>query len=976
MKSHSKEFLELTSQAGEMGKLIQDVDWSQTKVGSFEQWPQSLKTALSICLGSKFPMVVWWGKDLTLFYNDAYIPLIGIKHPMFLGRTAPEQLSEIWHALDPLVQQVLQTGLATWSENMLLFMERKDFLEEAYFTFSYGPIRDESGAVGGILIPCQESTERILSERRLHTLHLLSSLKLTNINEISKLVMEVLSQNTKDIPFALFYYRDLEGGPYRLIASTGLNPTERAAPQCVVEGSVSKSPWFFSGLDSKTQIQVNSLRTQVFDELPQQPYEEKPDSACIISLTLPGQTTPLGAMVLGQSPRLKFDKKYQEFFELVCRHISTHVCNILVLEEEKKRAAHLAEIDRLKTDFFSNVSHEFRTPLTLMLGPLEDLLSKSGVPQSIHNELDTIHRNGLRLLKLVNTLLDFSRIEAHRMQAHYEPLDLSTTTSYLASAFDSAVHRAGMKLRIDCPKLTEKVYVDKDMWEKIVLNLLSNAFKFTLKGEIKISQYVHTNRLELKVSDTGVGIPKDELSKLFQRFHRVQGTHGRSHEGSGIGLALVKELVELHGGQISVESEVGVGTTFCVSIPLGFAHLPKDRVSHETGAWNKSSKISEAFVGELTHWLPKVNNEETKHETKIENKNRKKILLVDDNEDMRHYVSKLLSDEYDVDLAIHGAEALAYLENTTPDLVLSDVMMPVMDGKELLQNIRAHPKFKSLPVILLSARAGEAAKVGGIDMGSDDYLVKPFSALELLARIRTQLKLADMRALMIRDLETVNQELQAFSYSVSHDLRAPLRAISGFVQILNEDYGKEFSPDSLNYFHRIEQAAERMVKLIEALLDLSRYSRSPVMKQDIDMSDLVLQSISELRAIEPSREVEVIIPSDVTAFGDPHLIRVVLDNFIRNAWKYSKNSTPCRIEFGMEMNDKGTFYFIKDNGVGFDMAHASRLFRPFERLHSPSDFEGTGIGLATCQRIIHRHGGEIWVEAKPGLEAKFCFNLG
>ena len=272
-----------------------------------------------------------------------------------------------------------------------------------------------------------------------------------------------------------------------------------------------------------------------------------------------------------------------------------------MVETEKRRADMLAALDRAKTDFFSNVSHEFRTPLTLMLGPIDEALAEPGA--ALQGEsLETVQRNALRLLKLVNTLLDFSRMEAGRVRASFEPVDLAVLTADLASAFRSAMERGGLRFDVDCPPLAEPVYVDHDMWEKIVLNLISNAFKFTFAGNITVSLRQLDGAARLTVSDTGVGIPQAELPLLFERFHRIEGQRSRTHEGSGIGLALVQELVKLHAGSITVASELDRGTTFTVSVPLGNAHLPSDRLA--ASVLPSTSVGPEAFVQEALRWLP------------------------------------------------------------------------------------------------------------------------------------------------------------------------------------------------------------------------------------------------------------------------------------------------------------------------------------------------------------------------------------
>ena len=305
---------------------------------------------------------------------------------------------------------------------------------------------------------------------------------------------------------------------------------------------------------------------------------------------------------MGISPRRPFDDGYRGFFDLIARQFAAAISDAQAYETERARAESLAEVDRAKTAFFSNVSHEFRTPLTLLLGPLEDALQKPAA--GLQGEsLDSAHRNALRLLRLVNTLLDFSRIEAGRVQAHYVPTDLAAATQELASVFQSAMARAGLRFVIRCEALSQPVFVDHEMWEKIVLNLLSNAFKYTFDGEIRVELAATEAAAQLIVADTGTGIPPEALPQLFDRFYRVPGASGRTHEGSGIGLSLVHELVKLHGGSIEVDSKVGQGSAFRVNIPWGSAHLPRALVA-AGAAHSRSPSSARAFIEEAQRWLP------------------------------------------------------------------------------------------------------------------------------------------------------------------------------------------------------------------------------------------------------------------------------------------------------------------------------------------------------------------------------------
>jgi PAS domain S-box-containing protein len=442
--------------------------------------------------------------------------------------------------------------------------------------------------------------------------------------------------------------------------------------------------------------------------------------------------------------------------------------------EIARQRAELAELDKLKTQFFANISHEFRTPLTLMMGPLEDAMAeKEGLSASNRERLEVAHRNSLRLLKLVNTLLDFSRIEAGRIQASYEPTDLAILTTELASVFRSAIERAGMRLLVDCPALPEKVYVDREMWEKVLLNLLSNAFKFTLEGEIEVSLRLVDSAVEMKVRDTGTGVPATEIPRLFERFHRVKGARGRSYEGSGIGLALVQELVKLHGGNVHVQSEADRGSTFTVTIPLGKDHLPAGRIG-SARTMGSTGLGGEVYVQEALRWLPETQDAEegiqiaplfsppdTLSHSAKECEQPSRILVADDNADMRDYVQRLLSKQYEIVAVADGESALKSARERHPDLILSDIMMPRLDGFELLRTVRADRELKSIPVILLSARAGEESRVEGLEAGADDYLVKPFSARELLARVGSHIAMAKIRREAADQFRTLSERLDA-----------------------------------------------------------------------------------------------------------------------------------------------------------------------------------------------------------------------
>ncbi len=747
---------------GEMGALMRSIDWSQTPMGAVEIWPQSLRTAISIMLASRFAMVVAWGPEFRFFYNDRYRPVLGAsKHPGALGAPAQEIFPEAWPFIGPLFESTRQ-GESVALDDVLIPLDRYGYLENCYFTLSYSPIRAESGGVGGMLAVVAETTERVEGERRLSTLRELAQRPTgaRTVEEACKSVAEALGENPIDAPFSLFYLVDPDGDCARLAAAAGLPGGTGASLTTIDLTNDAADGWPLASVARSRKARVVEELALRFGDLPGGPYPEPTHTAVVTPMMRPGQKHLDGLIVFGVSPRRALDERYMTFIELATDQTLTAIRNARAYEDERKRAEALAEIDRAKTAFFSNVSHEFRTPLTLMLGPLEDTLAQSdGLPTAARERLEVAHRNSMRLLKLVNTLLDFSRIEAGRTQAAYEPTDLAAFTAELASVFRSAIERAGLRFLVNCPSLEELVYVDREMWEKVVLNLLSNAFKFTFEGEIEVSLREAGEMVELAVRDSGTGIPAAELPHVFERFHRVKGARGRTYEGSGIGLALVQELVKLHSGAVRVESGVDRGSTFIVTIPRGSAHLPADRI----GAMRKQVLQGEAYVEEALRWLPDSNfglpildfgltasdatSPEDNHqadESKIQNP-KSKILLADDNADMREYVRRLLSQEYEVIAVNDGAAALRAAREHTPDLVLTDVMMPGLDGFGLLRELRADERLKAIPVIMLSARAGEESRIEGLAEGADDYLVKPFSARELLARVESHLKLQRVR---------------------------------------------------------------------------------------------------------------------------------------------------------------------------------------------------------------------------------------
>ena len=655
-----------------------------------------------------------------------------------------------------MLTSVLVRGEAVRADDLLLVLNRNGYPEECYFTFSYSPIVDETGGVAGIFTPVHETTERVINERRLKTLSMLAQRRAersTNAESACHELGLALSRNPIDLPFTAIYLFEGESGrAQRCTVSTEAG--EALAP-LRVDANAAWPPveTILSG-----KMAVVSTEFLPDEQVPLGHWGLPAQELAVIPLKQAGSDRPKGFLLAAMNARKRLDESYMSFLSLVGEHLSGGIADAEAFEQERKRAEALAEIDRAKTVFFSNVSHEFRTPLTLMAGPIQELLEEDTLPEGARERLELAQRNTLRLQKLVNNLLDFSRIEAGREQGHFEPVDLAALTQDLVSSFRSAFERAGLTLEFRATPYLPLVYVDRDMWEKIVLNLVSNAFKFTLRGDVRVELSPAGESVEMAVTDTGTGIPAAELPKIFKRFERVEGAAGRSFEGTGIGLALVQELVKIHGGKITVESRGRLGKPIHgfdsdrVFAPERCAAEAPRRECHDIGDGRMPTSMRRCGG------LAKQNDAETSAismtadgealiSPELESAvSRNRVLVADDNADMRQYLHRLLKEFYEVETVSNGAEALDAIRRQMPDLVLSDVMMPVMDGMALLSSIREDPIMASMPVILLSARAGEEAQVEGLDTGADDYLIKPFSARELIARVSAALKIAQLRA--------------------------------------------------------------------------------------------------------------------------------------------------------------------------------------------------------------------------------------
>ncbi|NOK18100.1 ATP-binding protein [Corallococcus carmarthensis] len=987
-------WLEALRGGSEMGRLILERDWSGTPLGPIASWPRTLRTVVGMCLTTRFPMFIYWGPERVQLYNDAGIPIMGAKHPHHALAPLREVFPELWPHLGPLFEELERTKQANWAESQSLPILRNGSDEEAYFTWSYTPVLDDDGTVVGFYTPAMETTGQVVGQRRLRTLHTLSERAsgAASVEEACRAGLSAMAENLADLPFTWLYVTDADGAHATLVGSTGMGALGASVPV-----SLDLRPVHAGGLLAPVAGTRQPGRVEDVNgwlgARPAPGAASTPRPALVLPLPHAEGDRTLGFLVAGLSPVQSLAGEYRGFLELVAGALATAASSARARQEALERMEKLAALDRAKTAFFSNVSHEFRTPLTLMVGPVEDALSDAAEPLGPRQaeRLSLVQRNASRLLKLVNTLLDFTRTEAGRVRAAFQPTDLSAFTAELVSHFESIAKRAQLTLTLDLAPLPEPVWVDREMWEKIVFNLLSNAMKFTFEGGVHVRLHAEEGEARLTVRDTGSGIPAGELPHIFERFHRVENARSRSHEGSGIGLSLVQELAKLHGGTVAVKSVVGEGTTFCVAVPLGHGHLPHEqRVSSGRDAARASIESAFPYVEEIRGWLgasPAPDAPEfAPHGTGVGSPRlpfaSARVLVVDDNADLRTYISGLLAGQVAVETAEDGLAALQAIRERPPDLVLSDVMMPRLGGFGLLRELRADPRLRAIPFILLSARAGEEASVEGLEAGADDYLVKPFSARELTARVRTQLEMARVRREVaeLSAREVVLQEAvrarDEFLSVVSHELKTPLAGFRLQLDLMERGLGPEAHSRLGERLLLTRRQVHRLATVVETLLDVSQLSSGPLSLkvEDVDFAALVAAEVGQLRE-ELAREgceVTLRIAAPVQGRFDRARLELVVQGLLSNALKYGPGKP---VEIHVEQEGSCARLTVVDHGMGVRPEDRERIWQRFERAVSVRNFGGLGLGLWIARQVVEAHGGSVGVSETPGGGATFTVTL-
>ncbi|RIB01091.1 hypothetical protein C2G38_2256356 [Gigaspora rosea] len=868
-------------------KMVYEYDWSSTVLGPINSWDPALKNALH---GIQF-----------------------LKRNLPLGKPLRETWPEVLDVLTSQFESVRLSGKGIFFNEFCYVVERDGYTEDAFLKHTFSPVFQSDGSFCAIFFLGQEITQNVLSARRLKILGEFSRRisEVASLGNACQIITKVLSNNNADIPYALIYFVDHKsdfGYSNARLMSTTFDYDDKTGwkfpdylPETLEIIDLAKD----ANKIYDTYIELKRYNaTYSFLKCDSWPISLllkegghikvllKDDSQAVLLTTKifirEGQELS-AILICGINPRCTLDEKYMEFLKLTVSHMNTFLLHAKTVEEEKMRSKVLADLNRQKVSFFQGLSHELKTPLTLMLSPLDDIITICSKEASMMSHLQLIRRNSHRLLKLINSLLQFSNIEANKLKVDYRETNITEFTQELVSNFKNMAETLGLEYVIDIPSsdkfnqaMGDKIYLDHDMYETIVFNLCSNALKHTWKGRVTIRLYLdhkdNKKMVVLEISDTGVGIPEKALPNLFQRFYRVESQNSRSHEGTGIGLALVKELITYHGGDITVTSVVNQGTTFKCWFPIGHEHLSANQITNQINFENPIASDRELYnnrqlyLEESSQWIinntREVQNEiidklsiddqdmdvdkiladdVMSHDSTV-NAKKYQILLVDDNNDMRDFLADLLK-EFDVFRACDGQDAIRVLKKLKklPDLILSDVMMPNINGYELLDLLRSNVKTQLIPVILLSARASENSKVEGLDKGADDYLVKPFSAQELLTRIRTNIELSILRR-KISFQRSKQEETKQLLLSISNKILSGLDLNETLLNIVKEIHHR--LPTERIFIVKNDQSGFKNNKIIALYEDEKNIT--PMTNQSIKFNDGIKDKSQTLTNLQKS----------------------------------------------------------------------------------------------------------------------------
>ncbi len=929
--------------AGEMAERYASFDWSGTPLGAPALWPESLRTTVATVLRGRFPMCLEWGDSFVLIYNDAYIDILGAKHPA-LALPVSEVFPEIWDAVAEHHLAVLHGGGSQYQEDVPFVIERGVGLEEQYFTFSWSHVAPgpTDTSPGGILSLLSARTREVVGARRLAVLNLLTNRASGQVEPRAAVsgCLEVLSGGASDLVYGGFYAID-DLGDITAGDSFGVPPSRLPAD--------GEAP----------QVVIDCARTAVTTI---DAAGDGSDIPALVALPIRARDRVAGTLLLAPHPLRPLDLEHRQWLGLVAEQVGRMLSLATARSDEQARLSALAEIDAAKSDFLSNVSHEFRTPLTLLTGPLEDALATPSAGLS-RAQMEVMHNSGRRLLRLVDALMDVARMDVEPREARIAPVDLTTLTHDLALPFELVATRAGLMLTTALDEIGV-VASDPELWECIVINLVANAIKYTPAGLVEITLVLEEDEVVLRVSDSGVGIEASQHQRIFERFHRVLGPDAKTIEGTGLGLSLVADAARTLGGAVSVTSETASGSTFTVRVPLRHASPDELPITHSiegatTLARDLASVLPPSAIGSATG--------DSESTTPKRDDSLPVILVVDDNAAMRDRVAHVLAPLGRVIACGDGVEALETISSRQIDLVVTDVAMPRLDGLALVERLRADERNAAVPVVVLSARAGAAAATSALELGADDYVVKPFASADLLARCRSTLALARLR--VDRASASARDSVLA---GVSHEMQTPLSVIMTALELLALP-----DTDAGTRAEAARRAAARvriLDRLVRQFLDWSRITTgSPIvaLRAPTTLAELLTQVVAD----HPRAEVNDLGPHGPALVScDVRRTEQILHTLLTHATRSPDSKVEVEVAEARDARGavEGYDVLVRDDGPPIDEHALRALVTPV----TLSDTPGTGaIGLAVSRAAARAQGGDLTVESTDQHGSIFVLRL-
>ena len=1017
----------LTS-GGEMGKLIRVMDWSRTPVGPIELWPQSLKTAVNILLNSRHPMFIWWGRELTNIYNDAHMPMLGARHPQALGRSAPNVWADVWPVVGPQAEVVMRECRATCNESILLVMERHGYTEEAYFTFSYSPAPDDAGSVGGVFCAVTENTARVLDERRLKTLRDLGERSLAEaktVEQACRVAAVTLADNLHDFPFALIYLLDEDGKRARLCETVNLPAGTKASPATVTVGS-GDDGWNFSRVIETSQSQIVEDLEKRFGRLPAGPWaDDWAKRALALPLAKTGaQELPAGFLVAGTSPRLAFNDDYRSFLDLAAGQIAKAISNARAYEEERKRAEALAEIDRAKTVRLSNVSHEFRTPLTLQaedaIGQLASIVESSDdaiVSKDLNGVIMSWNKGAEKLFgyaaeevigKSLMILIPPDRadeetriLESVRRGEkidHYETVrrrkdgalvKISLTVSPIRDKEGAVIGASKIARDINERKQVEQALAESARQQRALYLLADHLHRAQSLDDVynaaldAILDALQCDRASILLFDDAGVMRFAGWRDLSEGYRKAVEGHSpwKPDEKYPEPICLNDvDVAEIDDSLKAVVKAEGIGAVAFIPLVSRGKLIGKFMTYFNAPHVISDDEIalSLTIARQLAFGIERKRGEELLWQKAAQ--------------------LTLITNTAPVFMAHCDAQARFKFVNKpyaerfglTPEDCIGKRFSEVV-GAEAYESLRQYIEVAlsgepvdfevEVPYAAIGRRFMHSSYAPEFD--ANGKVVGFVAAItDVSERKKTEEEIARLLTEEQAAREVAEQATRAkdeFLALVSHELRSPLNAMLGWNRLLRSQRGDD--PEIAKVTETVERSGKAQLQLIEDLLDSARIitGKMKLEFQPVEPVAVISAALDTVRPAADSKGIVVTTDLDPEAgqiTGDPNRLQQVVWNLVSNAIKFTPSGGRVRVE--LRRGGSGVQIVVDDTGEGINPDLLPYVFDRFKQSGSESSlrYGGLGLGLPLVKHLVELHGGSVAVESPgAGQGATFIVNL-